>query len=121
MATVPNKNFNTILTNTKNRECSFFVVSDLLINSGHVIKHTQYNVFIIYIPVLVLLPPAVRPNYCVESAHKKWPREFPTLVRLILIISFFTNLQSVCYKLCFQTFNYCSKLMTEAHKMLHEI
>lgn len=66
MATVPNKNFNTIFTNTKNRECSFFVVSDLLISSGHVIKHTQYNVFIIYL--LVLLPPAVRPNYCVESA-----------------------------------------------------
>lgn len=65
MATVPNKNFNTIFKNTKNRECSFFVVSDLLINSGHVIKHTQYNVFIIYL--LVLLPPAVRPNYCVES------------------------------------------------------
>lgn len=44
----------------------FFVVSDLLINSGHVIKHTQYIVFIIYL--LVLLPPAVQPNYCVESA-----------------------------------------------------
>lgn len=73
MATVPNKNFNTIFKNTKNREYSFFVVTDLLINSGHVIKHTQYKMSLLFTYL----------SYChqlfdqiiVWNQHKTWPRE----------------------------------------------